>query len=203
MSIEHVLLDADGVLQRSAPDPIGLLRQWAGERAEDLGRALWTAERGPLRGEGDFLDVVDAVVPTYADVDPRELYRRLWHDITVSRESLDLVARLREAGYAVHLGTNQHRQRGQHMRTELGFDALFDESFYSWELGTKKPEPTYFELVLERIEADPAQVLFVDDMEVNVEAARAVGLRAEHWHLDRGHDALTDLLSRHGVQPAA
>ena len=49
----------------------------------------------------------------------------------------------------------------------------------------------------------PVQVLFVDDMEVNVEAARAVGLRAEHWHLDRGHDALNDLLSRHGVRPAA
>ena len=61
--IRHLLLDADGVLQRSAPDPIGLLRQWAGDRAEELGRALWTAERGPLRGEGDFLHVVDAVVP--------------------------------------------------------------------------------------------------------------------------------------------
>ena len=89
------------------------------------------------------------------------------------------------------------------MRTALGFDRLFDESFYSWELGTKKPEPTYFELALERIGAEPAQVLFVDDMEVNVEAARGVGLNAEHWHLDRGHEALTDLLARHGVRPAA
>lgn len=203
MPIQHVLLDADGVLQRSAPDPIGLLREWAGDRAEELGRALWTAERGPLRGEGDFLHVVDAVVPTYAEVDPRELYRRLWHDITVSPESLDLVARLRRAGYAVHLATNQHRQRGEHMRTSLGFDELFDESFYSWELGTKKPETSYFELALQRIGAGPAEVLFVDDMEVNVEAARAVGLHAEHWHLDRGHEALEGLLAQHGVRPAA
>lgn len=201
MVVRHVLLDADGVLQRSAPDPIGLLRQWAGDRAEDLGRALWTAERGPLRGEGDFLDVVDAVVPTYADVAPRELYARLWQDITVSPESLALVQRLRAAGYAVHLATNQHRQRGQHMRTALGFDDLFDESFYSWELGAKKPEATYFELALERLGAEPAQVLFVDDMEVNVEAARAVGLAAEHWHLDRGHAELENLLARHGVLP--
>lgn len=165
----------------------------------DLGRALWTAERGPLRGEGDFLDVVEAVVPTYADVPPRELYATLWQDITVSPESLDLVARLRDAGYAVHLATNQHRQRGEHMRTALGYDELFDESFYSWELGTKKPEPTYFEAALERIGAEPAHVLFVDDMEVNVEAARQLGLAAEQWHLDRGHAELEDLLARHGV----
>ena len=199
MPVRHVLLDADGVLQRSAPDPIGLLRGWAGDRAEDLGRALWTAERGPLRGEGDFLDVIEAVVPTYADVPPRELYATLWQDITVSPESIRLVERLREAGYGVHLGTNQHRQRGEHMRTALGFDALFDESFYSWELGTKKPEPAYFQHAVERIGAAPGEVLFVDDMEVNVEAARSVGLLAEHWHLDRGHAELEGLLARHGV----
>ena len=199
MPIKHVLLDADGVLQHGVRDPIGLLRGWAGDRAEDLGRALWTAERGPLRGEGDFLDAVDAVVPTYADVPPRELYATLWQDISVSAESLRLVERLRAAGYGVHLGTNQHRQRGEHMRTALGFDALFDVSFYSWELGTKKPEAAYFEHAVERIGAAPAEVLFVDDMQVNVEAAREVGLAAEHWHLDRGHAELEDLLARHGV----
>lgn len=203
MPVRHVLLDADGVLQRSAPDPIGLLVEWAGERAEELGRALWTAERGPLRGEGDFLHVVEAVVPTYADVDPHEVYRRLWHDITPSPESLALVHRLRDAGLGVHLGTNQHRQRGEHMASVLGYDALFDVSCYSWEMRTKKPEPTYFEIAVERIGAPAEDVLFVDDMETNVEAARAVGLRAEHWHLDHGHDVLERLLERHGVRPAA
>ena len=199
MPVRHVLLDADGVLQRSAPDPIGLLVEWAGDRAEELGRALWTAERGPLRGEGDFLHVVEAVVPSYAEVDPLEVYRRLWHDITPSPESLALVRRLRAAGLGVHLGTNQHRQRGEHMATVLGYDDLFDVSCYSWEMGTKKPEPTYFEIAVERIGAPAAEVLFVDDMATNVEAARAVGLRAEHWHLDQGHAALERLLAAHGV----
>lgn len=201
MPIKHVLLDADGVLQRSAPDPMGLLRRWAGDRAEQLGRALWEAERGPLRGEGDFLEAVDAVVPAYADVPPRELYATLWQDITVSQESLRLVERLRLAGLGVHLGTNQHRQRGEHMAGELGFDRLFDVSCYSWQLGTKKPEATYFETAVQRIGAAPEEVLFVDDMEVNVEAARAVGLAAEHWHLDRGHEELEHLLARHGIRP--
>lgn len=201
MTVRHVLLDADGVLQRSSPDPIGLLVQWAGDRAEELGRALWTAERGPLRGEGDFLHVVEAVVPSYADVDPSEVYRRLWHDITVSAETLALVGRVREAGLGVHLGTNQHRQRGEHMARALGYDELFDVSCYSWEMGTKKPEAAYFEIAVERIGAPAEQVLFVDDMELNVEAARAVGLRAEHWHLDHGHDVLEGLLVRHGALP--
>lgn len=203
MPIEHVLLDADGVLQRSAPDPIGLLVRWAGERAEDLGRALWTAERGPLRGEGDFLHAVEAIVPTYTDADPREVYAALWLDVTPSEESLELARRLRAAGLGVHLGTNQHRQRGEHMAGALGYADLFDVSCYSWEMGCKKPEARYFEIAVERIGAPADRVLFVDDVEANVEAARAVGLAAEHWHLDRGHEELRKLLAEHGAQPAA
>mgnify|MGYP003317088587 CR=1 FL=1 len=85
------------------------------------------------------------------------------------------------------------------MRRELGYDEHFDVSCYSWELGTKKPEPAYFEIAVERIGAAPAQVLFVDDVAANVEAARAVGLRAVHWHLDEGHDVLLDALAGHGL----
>ncbi len=202
MSVQHLLLDADGVMQHGVRDPHALLRSWAGERGEELGRALWEAERGPLRGEGDFLEAVHEIAPAFTDLPPAELYAAAWHDITVSEESVRLVQRLREAGLGVHLGTNQHRQRGEHMRTALGFDRLFDVSCYSWEMGCKKPEPAYFEIAVERIGAAPDRVLFVDDMEANVEAARAVGLRAEHWHLDQGHDVLEDLLAGHGV-PAA
>ena len=199
MTVRHVLLDADGVVQHGVRDPFALLRRWAGDRAEELGHALWAAERGPLRGQGDFLESVRRLVPSYADVDPDTLYESLWTDITPSEATLALVDRLRGAGLGVHLGTNQHRQRGEHMRTVLGFDRLFDVSCYSWELGTKKPEPDYFEIALERIGAPADEVLFVDDMEANVEAARTVGLRAEHWHLDRGHDVLEGLLAGHGV----
>ncbi len=144
MTVRHVLLDADGVVQHGVRDPFALLRRWAGDRAEELGRALWAAERGPLRGQGDFLESVRRLVPSYADVDPDTLYESLWADITPSEATLALVDRLRGAGLGVHLGTNQHRQRGEHMRTVLGFDRLFDVSCYSWEMGTKKPEPDYF-----------------------------------------------------------
>ena len=203
MAVDHVLLDADGVLQRSPRDPIGLLRGWVGERAEELAHALWAAERGPLRGEGDFLEVLERVVPTYADVAPGVLYDALWRDITVSPESLALAGRLREAGLGVHLGTNQHRQRGEQMRTELGFDEHFDVSCYSWEMGVTKPDPAYFETAVARIGAAPDEVLFVDDVLANVESAREVGLRAVHWHLDQGHAVLVDALAAHGVEVRA
>ena len=46
----------------------------------------------------------------------------------------------------------------------------------------RKPEPEIYELTLERLgDAGAAECLFVDDVEVNVEAARELGLTAVHF----------------------
>ena len=85
------------------------------------------------------------------------------------------------------------------MREVLGYDALFDVSCYSCELGAAKPDLAFFTEAARRIGAEPAAILFIDDNAGNVAAARAAGLSAEQWCLDDGHDALHDLLTRHGV----
>jgi hypothetical protein len=55
------------------------------------------------------------------------VYRDVWHRIEVVDESVALVGSVRRAGYGVHLGTNQERERGEHKRDALGYDALFDD----------------------------------------------------------------------------
>ena len=46
----------------------------------------------------------------------------------------------------------------------------------------RKPDPEIYELTLERLGGVPAeQCLFVDDIEVNVEAARELGMTAVHY----------------------
>ena len=110
--------------------------------------------------------------------------------------------RLREAGYSVHLGTNQTARRAAHMRQDLGYDDLFEVGVYSCEIGVAKPDPRYFERSVELIDAPADSVLFVDDRADNVEAARSVGLAGVHWHLKEGHAALLERLAEHGVAVA-
>ena len=71
--------------------------------------------------------------------------------------------------------------------------AAFDQLLFSWRLGTTKPDPAAFARATERLEVDPGRVLFVDDSEANVEAARAHGWQA-HRHTDalNLHAALAD-----------
>ena len=85
------------------------------------------------------------------------------------------------------------------MHEALGYADLFDDTFYSYELGVAKPAPAYFTAVLDRLSLPAEQVLFVDDNRANVDAARTVGLRAEQWHVEDGQDALRGHLARHGL----
>ena len=56
---------------------------------------------------------------------------------------------------------------------------LFDRAFLSFELGLVKPDREIFEHVIQKLDLPAEQVLFLDDNEINVVAAREVGLRAE------------------------
>ncbi len=65
----------------------------------------------------------------------------------------------------------------------FGIPQSFDVAFASFELGAVKPEEAAFAEVVHRLGCQPAEILFLDDTEVNVEAARRAGL---HSALARG-----------------
>jgi len=59
-----------------------------------------------------------------------------------------------------------------------GLVSLVDECVYSHEVGMQKPDPELWKLTCERMGVEPAELLFVDDFEPNITAARAYGMRA-------------------------
>jgi putative hydrolase of the HAD superfamily len=56
---------------------------------------------------------------------------------------------------------------------------LFDRAFLSFEMGMVKPDAEVFEHVVQALGVDAERVLFLDDNQLNVDQARAVGLQAE------------------------
>ena len=204
MTVRHVLLDADGVLQGLPGGWFERLRPWLGDRSEEFIKRSWIDEVPCLCGEGDFFDHLERHLAAYdVDVPVRELFDAVWTSIELVPSSIELVHRLRAAGYGVHLGTNQERHRAHYMRTTLGFDELFDVSCYSWELGAVKTEPAYFEQAVALIGAEPDEIVFVDDRLENVETARSVGLAGVHWTFLEGLAEIESRLGEHGVRVAA
>jgi len=59
-----------------------------------------------------------------------------------------------------------------------GFDGLCDCIIYSHEEGMQKPDPRFYALACTRFGVQPGEVLFLDDTEECVTAARACGIHA-------------------------
>jgi FMN phosphatase YigB (HAD superfamily) len=74
---------------------------------------------------------------------------------------------LKKNGIKCFLATNQKKYRTKYMRSNMGFEALFDHVFSSADIGYKKPERKFYEFVLHKIKNEytiyPCEVLFFDD----------------------------------------
>ena len=74
------------------------------------------------------------------------------------------------------------------------WDGMFDDIVISGEVGLRKPEPEIFQLAAQRLGLEPADCVFVDDMQLNVDGARAVGMTAIlHTEYDETRRALETL----------
>nr|WP_283816686.1 HAD-IA family hydrolase [Phenylobacterium glaciei] len=91
---------------------------------------------------------------------------------------LEDVRRLRAAGIACYLGSNQDAFWAAHVETTLGYGALLDGLFISCRLGVAKPQAAFFEAILAQIPFPREDLIFFDDKAANVEAALACGLEA-------------------------
>ena len=56
------------------------------------------------------------------------------------------------------------------------FDALFDKSYFSFAVHMTKPDPRFFEFVLDQHGMKPEETLFIDDTKTNIEAAQKLGI---------------------------
>ena len=204
MAVRAVLWDADGVLQDLPAGWEASMRPALGHLVEDVEGFLdeaFAAERPALTGEVRWVEVLSDLLGRWGIPEAYDDALRVWLTIEPVEGAQALVRTLRAAGVRCYLTTNQDEHRGRYMHETFGYGDLFDDAFYSYELRLAKPDPAYFTTVLERVGLPASEVLFVDDNQGNVDAARSVGLRAERWHVGDGVDALTAHLAAHGLPP--
>jgi putative hydrolase of the HAD superfamily len=61
---------------------------------------------------------------------------------------------------------------------EFAWIHRFDVLVWSYQLGIAKPDPEIYRYTLKKLGLSPEETLFIDDKLINVEAARALGMRA-------------------------
>lgn len=74
----------------------------------------------------------------------------------------------------IHIGRFQKVFKEQH---EIDFASLFEQAFYSHEIQARKPESESYKKVIKFSGIEPAESLFIDDLEKNILAANEAGLK--------------------------
>lgn len=199
--IRTVLLDADGVVQTTSAGWIDAVAGLCGvpDRTDEFLQAVFAAEKPTLVGQGDFSTALAELLKRWQSPCGIAEAMAVWHLIEPEESVLAQVAALRERGVRVSLATNQQAQRADFMTSVLGYEQKFDDLYYSCHLGHMKPDVKYFDAILRHLEQTASEVLFLDDNEPNVLAARKVGLHAEVYDLRSGASKLTGLLADYGL----
>jgi putative hydrolase of the HAD superfamily len=198
--VRAVLWDADGVLQQVPASWFDLLGEAVGteEALALLDLLLPQMESATSGGQG-----MTVLLPRF--LEERGLSEHLdrvsdvWGTIDPLEGAREVVRSLRANGIGCHLATNQDDLRTSYMRSRMGYDDLLDRCFYSCEVGAAKPDERFFRHVAGELGLELAEIAFVDDTMENVEAARALGVRAILWHDRDGVDVLRDALAAEGV----
>ncbi len=183
MPIRHVVFDVGNVL---VPwDPAGIeVRALGAERvaAPDFeppfrGNAIWLSVN---RGELTLAEAKRRYIAEHgftAD-DMDSLYHALFDSFPIKADTLALMHDLRRAQYRLFAITDNVHEIVAHLKEIHDFWALFETAAVSAEVGVLKPDPRIYRWLLEtaRIEAD--ECIFLDDVERNVDGAKAVGMEA-------------------------
>lgn len=105
-----------------------------------------------------------------------DLFRLFFHP-SKNLQTIELIKSLKKNNRVI-CGTNTIQSHWEnHM--ERGDYAFFNQTYASNKIGCAKPDPHFFELILEAEETEAQNVFFTDDKEENVAAAASLGIHAE------------------------
>jgi putative hydrolase of the HAD superfamily len=191
--IRAVISDFGGVLTNRLMDAFAAFQDETGISTEQLGRGmqrvaerdgeypLFRLERGEVT-EREFLEDLRWGLENELGHRPKlHRFREIYFDALHGNEPmLALMRELRERGYRMAILTNNVREWEELWRAKLPVDEIFELVVDSAWVGMRKPEPGIYTLTIERLGDGlrPRECLFVDDNELNVEAARELGLHA-------------------------
>jgi len=150
---------------------------------EKTQKALHRYEKGEINTEA-FLWGLQQYNPTAEIRDIIAAWNSILGNLPQSR--LDMLAELRK-DYNVAMLSNIndlheidiHKQIKKRMSTEEFQTKYFDKVFYSHLIGYRKPDLECYQYVQETLGVKANDILFIDDMESNILAARSVGWQGQ------------------------
>ena len=130
------------------------------------------------RGVWSFEQVMEGFIRNAPDLE-QELHRAfddMTDIVTIRPYAVDWVKELKKQDMKVYFLSNFSQKIEAECMDALCFREEMDGGLLSYQEKRIKPDPEFYRLLLERYDLKPWECVFLDDMMVNVNAARAFGI---------------------------
>lgn len=180
--IKNIVFDMGMVLL--VYDPVRVCRQYTDSEAdvEAIRAALFESPEWKLLDRGDITEekAMETVRRRLPDDRLREMASQCmihWHEYNIwPKEGMEeLIRSLKERGYRIYLCSNASLRLRVYEHQIPGIQ-YFDGTLVSAEEHCLKPEPQIYRRLFEKFSIRPEESFFIDDMQANIEGARACGM---------------------------
>jgi epoxide hydrolase-like predicted phosphatase len=108
----------------------------------------------------------------------RDGFRKAYCDIFTPIPGTHDIIRVLKPRYRLALVSNTSEWHFEYGIRTVDVFPLFDTVTLSYEVGAMKPDPAVYHDALRKLGLPPAACIYVDDIQINVEAAAQLGMRA-------------------------
>ena len=214
--VRAIISDFGGVLTTPLLESFAGLMRTSGISLESVGKAmakiaeregsnpLFELETGRIT-EAAFMGALadELSAERGSEVELDGFGERYFQELQPNERMIGFMRELRGRGYKMAICTNNIREWEDHWRAMLPVEEIFDVVVDSAFVGSRKPEPWIYEITLERLGTSPEAALFIDDVEVNCEGARKLGIEAIRFRsTEQAIDEIEAALGADGAGPA-
>ena len=198
--IRAIIFDMGGVIILTCDDSsrIALAGQ-LGITTEQLTKAVFSSEsairseEGELNKQEHWKNVLRSFgKESVKNVMPYD--EAFWAGDCIDKELIEFIHALKKK-YKIGFLSNAFKGAREWVESHFQFLDAFDLTVFSYEVKLRKPDPKIYQLVCERLEVQPEEAIFIDDMAINVEGARLAGLHSiQYFNKDQLKTQLADIL---------
>lgn len=181
MTIRAAVFDIGGVLEYTPK--LGVETKWEqilGLNARELNRRLYEVWKDGSLGHCTEADVHRRIQELIGMTDQQldtfmaDIWMQYLGELNV--ELNDYFIGLR-SNYQTAILSNSFVGAREKEQAAYGFEDHTDLIIYSHEVGIAKPDPDIYQMTCDRLGLQPEQIVFLDDVPINIEAAQKLGMK--------------------------